>query len=55
VCEQVKRHVCEPMAQVTVTVPIDAEYTMSTCWSKNAQLLKDDSKVYPWHPEDKTG
>jgi hypothetical protein len=43
------------MAKVTVTVPIDAEYTLSTCWSKNAQLLKDDSKVYPWQPEDKTG
>jgi hypothetical protein len=54
-CEQVKRHVCEPMAQVTLTVPIDAEYTLSTCWSKNARLLRDDSKVYPWQPEDKTG
>jgi hypothetical protein len=51
VCERVKRVVCEAMARVTVSVPVDAEYTLSRCWSKEAKLLVRDGRVYPWQPD----
>jgi len=47
-CEEVKRIVCGAMAQVTGNVPIDAEYTVSRCWSKDAKLVVDGEKVLPW-------
>jgi hypothetical protein len=50
VCERVKRIVCEAMARVTVTVPVDAEYTLARCWSKEAKLIVNDGKVYAWEP-----
>jgi hypothetical protein len=49
-CEEVKRIVCESMAQVTGKVPIDAEYTVSRCWSKEAKLLVKGDKVMAWEP-----
>src|SRR5262249_53454326 len=47
-CEKVKRIVCESMAQVTGTVPIDAEYTVSRCLSKEAKLVVEGDKVFAW-------
>jgi hypothetical protein len=51
VCEQVKRLVCGAMARVTGAVPVDAEYTLSRCWSKEATLIVKDGMVYPWEPK----
>jgi hypothetical protein len=52
VCEEVKRIVCAAMAQVTGRVPVNAEYTVNRCWSKEAQLIIKDHKVYPWEPDE---
>jgi DNA polymerase I-like protein with 3'-5' exonuclease and polymerase domains len=49
-CEKIKEIVCNAMAQVTNTVPIDAEYSVSTCWSKSAERIVKDDKVYAWTP-----
>jgi DNA polymerase family A/3'-5' exonuclease len=32
-------------------LPVDVEYALSTCWSKDAKLIEADGKVYPWRPE----
>ncbi len=44
-CEEVKLIVCEAMAEVTGAIPIDADYTVSKCWSKQAKLLVEGNKV----------
>ena len=49
-CEEIKRIVCEAMQEVTGNVPIDAEYTVSQCWSKEATLKVQGDKVLPWKP-----
>jgi hypothetical protein len=53
-CEEVKRIVCAAMRDVTGTVPIDAEYTVSRCWSKDAKLLVEGGKVVAWEPKQET-
>src|SRR5262249_21238987 len=32
-------------------LPVECEATLSTCWSKNAELIVRDDKVYPWGPD----
>ena len=37
---------------VNQTVPVRAEYTVATCWSKKAKLLvAADGRITPWSPE----
>jgi hypothetical protein len=39
------------MEEVTGGIPVSCEYTLSTCWSKRAELIVRDGKVYPWSPQ----
>lgn len=50
-CERIKRLVCDAMAQVLPNVPVDAKYTLSRMWSKDAQLLIDGGRVLAWPPD----
>jgi hypothetical protein len=48
--EQIKR---EAMAGVLgCDIPVSVESALSVCWSKQAKLLVEDGKVYPWKPLD---
>jgi DNA polymerase I-like protein with 3'-5' exonuclease and polymerase domains len=31
-------------------LPVEVEYALSTCWSKDAKSKEEDGKVYPWSP-----
>jgi DNA polymerase I-like protein with 3'-5' exonuclease and polymerase domains len=45
------RIMCEEMASVLPgDIPVLCEATVSTCWSKDAQLIMQDDKVLPWSP-----
>jgi hypothetical protein len=51
--EQVEESVSEirrAMEEVTGGIPVSCEYTLSTCWSKRAELIVRDGKVFPWSP-----
>lgn len=48
VCERVKKIMCDAMEAVTPGIPIDAEYTVSRRWSKEAKLLVEGDRVYAW-------
>jgi DNA polymerase I-like protein with 3'-5' exonuclease and polymerase domains len=43
--------ICMGMKEVTYSVPVGCEYTVSTCWSKRAELIVRDDRVYAWHPK----
>ena len=52
--ERVEESVAEVrkgMEEVTGGIPVSCEYTLSTCWSKSAELIVRDGKVYPWSPQ----
>ena len=50
-CSRIDRIVCESMEQVTTTVPIEAEYAVSRCWSKSAKLCRTrEGVITPWEP-----
>ena len=40
----------ESMEEVTYGVPVACEYTVSTCWSKRAELLREGDRVLAWSP-----
>ena len=49
--DRVERIMCSEMERVLGgTLPVGCEATLSTCWSKEAQLIEDDGKIYPWKP-----
>jgi hypothetical protein len=51
VIQRVKAILREEMASVLFGgIPVDCEATLSTCWSKEAELDERDAKVYPWSP-----
>lgn len=31
-------------------LPVDVDYALSTCWSKDAERIEKDDRVYPWSP-----
>jgi hypothetical protein len=42
---------CEAMASVLEgDIPVVCEATVSTCWSKDAELIAQDGRVLPWSP-----
>jgi len=41
------------MEEVTCGVPVGCEHTLSTCWSKRAELIIRDGQVHAWSPGDK--
>ena len=41
---------CTEMQSVLGDLPVDVEYALSTCWSKDAKLIEEDGRVYPWSP-----
>jgi hypothetical protein len=32
-------------------LPAEVEYALTTCWSKDAQLIGRDERIYPWSPQ----
>jgi hypothetical protein len=43
---------CRAMAEVLVGgIPVACKAALSTCWSKAAQLIVRDGKVYPWQAD----
>jgi hypothetical protein len=42
------------MEEVTYGVPVGCEYTLSTCWSKRAELIEDGDRIYAWSPPEST-
>lgn len=38
------------MEEVTYGIPVGCEYTLSTCWSKRAELIERGDRIYPWSP-----
>jgi DNA polymerase I-like protein with 3'-5' exonuclease and polymerase domains len=49
-CEEIKRAVSAPMASLMGTIPVTAEYSVSRCWSKEAEFIVKGDKVYAWEP-----
>ena len=43
---------CTNMEEVTGDVPVECELALSTCWSKDAELIVREGKVYPWSPKE---
>ncbi len=42
------------MERVTGTVPIECEFALSTCWSKEAQMLVDgQGRLKVWKPTER--
>jgi hypothetical protein len=51
VIEQAMAILCEEMAAVLVgDLPVGCEATLSTCWSKDAELIVVGDRVLPWSP-----
>jgi hypothetical protein len=50
-CAEVQEIVCAAMRSVLGEVPVEAEYTVATCWSKEAKLIVEGDKVIAWRPE----
>lgn len=43
---------CRAMEQITGTVPIETEYAVATCWSKQAELVRDEhGRIQVWRPD----
>jgi hypothetical protein len=50
--QRAKEIMCNEMAQVLGgDLPVDCEASLSVCWSKDASLILQDGKVFPWQPE----
>jgi hypothetical protein len=42
---------CSEMERVLGgTLPVSCEATLSTCWSKDAKLIEQGHRIYPWSP-----
>ncbi len=42
---------CRAMEQVTGTIPIQCEYALSACWSKEAEIVVDErGRLQVWQP-----
>lgn len=39
------------MKELTGTIPIKCDYTLSRVWSKEAQAVYRDNKIQIWEPE----
>ena len=48
--DKVVELVREGMAEVTYGYPVECEFTVATCWSKRAELLHKDKRIYAWQP-----
>jgi DNA polymerase I-like protein with 3'-5' exonuclease and polymerase domains len=49
--DRVVEIMCKEMEKVLGgTLPVGCEPTLSTCWSKEAELIERDGKVFPWQP-----
>lgn len=49
--DRVVKILCSEMEVVLGgNLPVSCEATLSTCWSKDAELIERDGKVYPWRP-----
>ena len=49
--KRIDRICCRSMEQVTGTVPIECEYAISTCWSKQAEAVwTDRGQLVVWQP-----
>ena len=44
----------EGMEEVTYGIPVGCEYTVSTCWSKRAELIEDGDRICAWSPPEST-
>ena len=43
---------CEAMQELTGRVPVSCEYTLSTCWSKQAEMIADErGRLLVWTPK----
>ncbi len=50
--DQIVEILCSEMQAVLgCDLPVEVEYALSTCWSKDAKLIEADGKIYPWSPE----
>jgi hypothetical protein len=51
--QRVEAMVCSAMSSVVNgTVPVKAEYVLSTCWSKDAkQIFDEQGRLLPWSPK----
>ena len=48
----IDRIMCDAMRKVTGTVPVETEYAVASCWSKSAELVRDDAgNIQIWRPE----
>lgn len=52
VCERVNWICVDEMESVCEGVPVECEYSVASCWSKNAELIKDEKgQIQVWRPE----
>ncbi len=40
----------DAMQEMVGDLPVGCEYTLSTCWSKSADLIVNGDKILPWRP-----
>jgi len=50
VVETVVATIRRGMEEVTYGVPVRCDYTLSTHWSKRAELIEKDDRIYAWSP-----
>lgn len=51
IVEKIVEIIRQNMAEVTYEVPVSCEYTLSTRWSKRAELIERGDRIYAWSPE----
>ena len=50
-CKLVDEILCRAMERLTDKVPIETEYAIASCWSKAAELIRDDNgRIQVWRP-----
>lgn len=50
--DRINQICCESMQQVTGSIPVKCEYAITSCWSKNAELVRDqDGNIEVWEPD----
>ena len=52
--DDVLDHIRGGMEEVTCGIPVECEYSVSTCWSKRARLIRQKKRVYVWSPNVET-
>ncbi len=55
IVEDVVRIMRESMEELTGDVPVNCEYALGECWSKNAKAIVDGERVLAWRPEEQGG